>query len=283
MSKLALVLEGGGMRGAYTAGCLSWFIDNNVEFDSAYGISTGAVYMCSYLIKEKRYLFELSTDYIVDKNLIGIRPLLREGRIVGYDYLFKHILTDVFKFDIDRVNKCLAKAKIGIYDLNEGKTVYKEVQNIDMLDLKAACSLPILGKVVKKDDHLLLDGGITKMIPIEESISDGNTKHFVITTKPADYIRKPSNFFVNWLMRLCYFQYRSIYDDYKVRHLNYNNQMDIIRKLVAEKEAINMYPSESVKVSRLSGDRETLVKLYEMGRQDMENRRQEILEFVGKD
>ena len=62
MSKVGLVLEGGGMRGAYTAGALSWLIDHGIEFDYGVGISSGAVHLCSYLLKDKNFcmIFQLS-------------------------------------------------------------------------------------------------------------------------------------------------------------------------------------------------------------------------------
>ena len=49
IEKTGLVLEGGGMRGAYTAGALSWLIDQGIEFDASYGISTGAVHLTNFL------------------------------------------------------------------------------------------------------------------------------------------------------------------------------------------------------------------------------------------
>ena len=54
MSKTGLVLEGGGMRGAYTAGVLSWLIDQGIEMDYGVGISAGAMNLCSYAMKNKQ-------------------------------------------------------------------------------------------------------------------------------------------------------------------------------------------------------------------------------------
>ena len=143
--KTALVLEGGGMRGAYTAGCLAWLIENNVHFDSAYGISTGAVHLCSNLSENIDYLYDLSTNHIADKELIGLRPLLREGHYVGYDYLFEHILPVIKHYDISKAINSKTDAKIGVYDLELGKTVYLNLKEMDdkLLKLKGSCTLPI--------------------------------------------------------------------------------------------------------------------------------------------
>ena len=278
--KVALVLEGGGMRGAYTAGCLSWLVDQGLEFEGNYGISTGAVHLSSFLMKNKQYLYEFSTDYIADKKIVGLEPFLREGRIVGYDYIFDHLFPEIFHFDVEKLRESAKDriAKIGVYDLSVQKTVYKELKDMDehYRFLKGACTLPIIGRIVPYKGGKYLDGGITDMIPIEEAERDGNDRYLVITTKPAGYVRKPAGFFLRTLMRLNYLQYPQIAADYAVRHLNYNKQISLIDALVEEKRAVYMLPSEKVDVSRLRGDKADLRCLYELGRSDMEERKAEI-------
>lgn len=279
--KIALVLEGGGMRGAYTAGCLSWLIDEGIEFDAAYGISTGAVHLASYLMKNKEYLYRMSTDIIADSSIIGIKPLLREGTICGYDYLFDHHLKDVLGFEIEDIkNKLKCKAKFGVYDLGIGETVYISTEDMNMNILKACCSLPIIGKIVKEDDKEYLDGGITKMIPIEKAVEDGCSDCLIITTKPYDYIRKPAKPIVVKLMKAMYKQCPNISKDYAIRHLNYQKQIDIIKKLEESKHALYRYPTKTIDVSRLKGDKADLRELYELGRSDMEQCREEIYKLI---
>lgn len=279
--KIALVLEGGGMRGAYTAGCLSWLIDEGIEFDAAYGISTGAVHLTSYLMKNKDYLYRMGTDIIADSSVIGIKPLFREGAICSYNYLFDHHIKDVLNFDIaDIKDKTKCDAKYGVYDLEKGETIYIPIKDINMNILKACCSLPIIGHVVKEKDKEYLDGGITKMIPIEKAVEDGCTDCLIITTKPFDYIRKPAKSFVVWIMKNLYKKCPNISRDYKIRHVNYQKQIDIIKNLEENKHALYRYPTEAINVSRLKGDKADLRKLYELGRRDMENCKEEIYKLI---
>ena len=49
MIEAGLVLEGGGMRGVYTAGMLDFFLDKDIMFSHVYGVSAGACHMSSYL------------------------------------------------------------------------------------------------------------------------------------------------------------------------------------------------------------------------------------------
>lgn len=279
--KISLVLEGGGMRGAYTAGCLSWLIDEGIEFDYAYGISTGAVHLTSYLFKNKDFLYEMSTEVIAEKSVQGLPALLREGSFVAYNRMFNYYLKGKMGFDIkDVIGKTKTKAKYGVYCLNENKTIYLDLKDMNMTLLKACCSLPIIGKVVKYEDKEYLDGGITKMIPIEEAVNDGCSDHLIITTKPFDYVRKQAHPFIVKLMSWVYKKCPQISIDYANRHLNYNKQIALIKELEESGHALYRYPTKESKVSRLGGDKEELRKLYELGRSDMENSREQIYKLI---
>lgn len=275
-----LILEGGGMRGAYTAGCLTWLLDQNIQFDAHYGISTGAVNLCAYLMGSKDHLFNFFTDYILDPKGIGIRPLLREGVFVSYDYLFEeHMVKNGFRMEDLKDYK--GNAKIGIYGLSQGKTDFYSVTKMNIEMLKAACSLPILGKPVVLNGKKYLDGGITKMLAIEEALHDGVNRSLIIATKPLDYVRKPANWFVKWLMRVLFRDSPQLGKDYAVRHLNYQKQVAIIKDLEKEGKALYLCPSQKTKVTRIHGSKEELVELFRLGIQDMECRKEEIYQFLG--
>jgi len=281
--KTALVLEGGGMRGAYTAGALSYLIDNDIRFDNAYGISTGAVYLLNYLIKSKKNLYDFSIKGIADKRVIGIRSLLSCGRIVNYDVLFDQILPNEYNFNLEDLKNIDTDAYIGLYDLKIGKTEYYSVKNITMDVLKASTSLPILGKIVKYEDKELLDGGITDMIPIQKALDDGCDRSLIITTKPASYIRKPAKKVIVNLMKAVYPQCENISKDYSIRHINYNNQISLIKQLNDDKKAVYMYPSKDSNVSRLKGSKQELIDLYNLGYSDMEKRKEDIISLLKDD
>lgn len=280
--KTSLVLEGGGMRGAYTAGALSWLIDNNIEFDNAYGISTGAVHLTNFLNKNVKNLFEFSVDYIRDKNAIGLRSILRCAHLVDYDYIFDNLLMKIAHFNFDDLKKVKSSGKIGTYELKTGKAEYHSVQNLKLEELKAACTLPLLGKLVEFGDRQMLDAGISEMIPINESLKDGCEKHLVITTKPEGYVRKPSSKLVVFIMKLRYRNCPNIARDYEIRHNNYYKQINTINELVKKNDALYIFPTKPSNVTRLGGSREELTELYNLGRADMEAKKDEIFALLGK-
>ncbi|MFV0379633.1 MAG: patatin family protein [Anaerorhabdus sp.] len=284
MNKIGLVLEGGGMRGAYTAGALAWLIDNNVVFDYHVGISAGAVHVYSYLLKNKTFLHDISVSYMSDKRNVGLTPFLKERRYVGYDYMFDDLLSKQLNFDIKPLKKSKVKSEIGIYDLNKCETIFFSTDELDdnLKMIKAACTLPIAGRIIDYKNHRFLDGGISVMIPIERSIEQGNNKHLIIITKPEGYIRKAAGSFMRWIMKLNYKNYPKMIEHYTNRHLSYNNQMSIIDELSKKNEALLIRPSITIPVKRFSGDPDNLEKLYNLGYRDMENKKEEILSFMKK-
>lgn len=276
--KVALVLEGGGLRGAYTAGCISWLIDNKIHIDNAYGISTGAWYMCCFLHQDTSLIKELSLNYINDKQNMGLKSLFKGKGIFNFKNLLKQ-LTEKTTFNLDSIKNTDVNAKVGLYNLNEGKTLYYPIKELTMDHLVAACSLPLLSKVVDVNGTKFLDGGITKMIPIEEAVNDKNDSFIVITTKPADFVRKPSNGFVVWLMKKKYKKYKNIGEDYSVRDKNYYDQLSLIKKLSNSGLALYRFPTKHSDVTRLKATKEQLEELYNLGYQDMENSRDRIMEL----
>ena len=282
MTKVGLVLEGGGMRGAYTTGALMWLLDNNINFNYGVGISSGAVSLCCYYLKSKELLYDISVKYMADKRNVGMIPLLKEGRYVGYDFMFDDLLLKQLRLDINPLKSNNENMEIGLYDLDKGETVFFGPESLDseLRMLKASCALPIAGHIVDYNNHRYLDGGISIMIPYQRSIEKGNDKHFVIVTKPSGYIRKAAGSFMRNLMKFNYRNYPKLCEQYNNRHNAYNEQMEAIEQGVKDNNTFLVRPSKSISVKRFKGDPEKLIELYELGYQDMENAKEAILEFI---
>ena len=223
MEKIGLVLEGGGIRGAYTAGAVKWLNDNNITFDYGVGISSGSVYLALYWQGETKIAYDLATKYSIAPDIVGFKALLKEGHFVAYNHLFNDVLKKEAHMTIQPLLDQQANIEVGCYVLDEGKTVYYGIDEMDdsMQVLLGSCALPIASAIVNYRGKKLLDGGITKMIPIERALEQGCTKTLVITTKPKDYVRKPASKFVEFLMRIFYHKCPQMAKDYHVRHLNY--------------------------------------------------------------
>lgn len=276
-NKISLVLEGGGMRGAYTAGCLSWLMDHHYDFDIVIGISSGSMYGSIFAMGYKETLYKLATERSLDKENSGIWSLLREGQVVGYDYMFGTILKEV-PFSVEKLREFKGEYYAGVYDLEKQDTIWVSKDDMDdeALFIKAACTLPILGRMVKINGRKYMDGGITTMIPVEKSIELGATRHVVVSTKSADFVRKPQKRITYWAMRLVYRKFPKLIESFEARTEKYYEERALIDQLVLDKKAVNLYPSKELGVSRLGGTKEQYEELFALAYSDCDARKEEL-------
>lgn len=277
MAKIGLVLEGGGMRGAYTAGCLAWFIENGYEFDVVVGISSGALYGSMFALGKRDTLEIASTDKASHWRNSGLGSILFEGQVVGYDYMFDTILNEV-DFPLDKIKDVRCEYYAGVYDLSQQDTIWIDKNHIDPQGkfIKAACTLPIMGRAVRINGKKYMDGGITTMIPVTQSIEHGCDYHVVVSTKPESYVRKPQKRITYWAMRLIYRKYPKLIESFEARTEKYYEERALIDSLIAEKKAVNLFPSIELGVNRFGGTKEQHRTLFELAYKDCESRRETI-------
>ena len=103
-TKTGLILEGGGMRGVFTAGILDFFIEKGLEFDTCFGVSAGACMACSYLSKQKGRGYHTFTDYMDNPEYCGIKSLIKTGDYFGTDMIYRKIPEELNPYDYDTYN-----------------------------------------------------------------------------------------------------------------------------------------------------------------------------------
>ena len=89
--KTGLVLEGGGMRGIYTAGVLDVFLDHDISFDGVIGVSAGAVHGASFVSGQKERSIRYYKKYCNDKRFMSFKNWLRTGNLVDEQFCFHDI------------------------------------------------------------------------------------------------------------------------------------------------------------------------------------------------
>lgn len=282
--KTAIVLEGGGLRGAYTAGVCAWFIENNIEFDLHVGISSGAMHAFSMAMKDVKLLHDSSVDYSVLPNNVGWRAFLREGTPVGYNYMFDHLLVKELNMTADRLRNIKPLVEFGVYRLSIQKTVWFNQSDIDdkIKLLQAACTLPIAGRNVKVKDEWFMDGGVTTMIPVERALYHNVDKMIVVTTKPSNFVRKDNGKLTQFLLDILYGKYKTLLQDFRKRKDVYNYEMDLVRKLEKEGKIVHLQPSKDFGAKRFSATLEQVQNMYDLGMSDCEAKKESILAFLEK-
>ena len=284
MKNTALVLEGGGMRGCYTAGAMAWLDEHGYNFPYCVSISATAVHSLYYAAGMIKEMHDISVLSPVDPNFIGVRAVLNEGAIVGYNYMADKYIRPTYKEALEEVRARDIDLEIGMYNMTQQTLQYKNKFELDdnAEILKASCTLPISGFMTEVDGEKYLDGGIDTMVSTARAKAKGYDRMLVIVTKDKNYVRKPNGFFLTLLLKLIYGKYPKMLETLDHRTQAYYDQMDSVYELEKEGKAILIRPSRDCGVKRFSGTVEQLEELYQLGWQDMEDRKEEIEKFLAE-
>lgn len=281
MYQAGLVLEGGGMKGAYTAGVLDFFLEKEMEFSSVYGVSAGAVHMCSYLSKQKGRSIRISTKYGADPRYCSVASLLLTGDLFNVKTCYDTVPNKWEPFDHETYEKYQGKAYAVATNIETGKPEYLPVKECrkGLEKVRASASLPLVSRNVPIGDRLYLDGGISDPIPIAKSVMDGNAKNVVILTKEAGYVRKPATLLGP--MKLRYGKkYPKVVECMKNRHVSYNETMEYLKRLEESGKVFIIRPKNPSDVGRLEKDAKKLQALYEEGYEDAKACHEDLIKFL---
>lgn len=282
MFQAGLVLEGGGMKGIYTAGVLDFFLDKEMDFSSCYGVSAGACHLCSYLSKQRGRAYRVGVNYLDSKKYCGAYTLATTGDIFGADLCYDLIPNYLDPYDFNAFAGYEGKAYAVATNIRTGKAEYLPLTDMhkDIIAVRASSSMPLVSRNVKIGDELYLDGGISDSIPIKRSIEDGNSKNVVIMTKETGFRRTPMSQAQLAMMKVRYASYPKVYERMKERHLSYNHTLNYLAEQVKEGKAFVIRPRKRSDVGRVEKDAGKLKALYGEGYRDAEECYMELLEYL---
>lgn len=282
MYHMGLILEGGGMKGLYTAGVLDFFLDQGIMFDSCYGVSAGALNMVNYVSNQRGRTLRTNYEHISEKKYCSIYSLITTGDIFGVDYCYHKIPYEIDPFDFNAYCDYKGKAYAVVTSLETGAPEYMRLTDMkkDMDILRASSSLPLVSRNVRIGKKFYLDGGIADSIPIRKSVEDGNTKNVVIMTKEIGYRREPSSQME--LIKLKYCKYPKIVNAIERRHIRYNKTLAYMEKESAAGKAFIIRPKRPLNVGRIEKDKEKLKQIYEIGYQDGKDCLDQLMQFINK-
>lgn len=265
-----LVLEGGAMRGMYTAGVLDVFIEHGVAVDCAVGVSAGALFGVNFLSGQSGRVIRYNKRFNSDKNYMGLRPLLREGNIVNTQYAYHDVPYELDPFDNESYMRSGVPFYAVVTNMSTGEPEYMLVRDVfEQMDvLRASGSMPFVSKPVRIGESFYLDGGIADSIPFEWLAAQGCNKLIVILTRDMDYRKKPMN---RALIKLRYRRFPQLARRLAQRHSSYNAKVERLRKWESEGRAFVIRPSEPIEIGRMESDPEKLQAVYNLGRRDGES------------
>ena len=284
MYQAGLVLEGGGMKGIYTAGVLDYFIEKDMDFANCYGVSSGAVHMCNLISKQKGRGLRIGIDYLDDKNYCGMYSLIKTGDFFGVDFCYRKIPTELDPYDYETFSKYEGKAYAVITNIITGDPDYYQIKDLkkDVLGIQASSSLPLISRNVMIDGKPYLDGGVSDSIPIRKSIADGNVKNVVILTKEDGFIRQPSSKGMNFCIKQKYRKYPALYKNMAQRHTNYNETVAFIEAQQKAGEVFVIRPKKPLNIGRTEKNREKLNAIYQIGYEDAKACYDDLIHYLNK-
>jgi len=264
----ALILEGGGIRGFYSAGVFEAFMDHGIMFPYIIGVSAGISNALTYVAGQRMRNRQVVEHCVGSKRYLSKRNMIKHGSMFGYDFIFNEIPQKYVPWDIDAFENVDIQFLTGATDCHTGETVWfgKECVDVELAVAKASCALPIMSPIFKYGDYKLLDGGIVAPIPIEKSIADGNNFHVVVLTRNAGYIKEP--FSHKGILKLIYRKYPKLIEALVTRHEAYNRQLAICEQLERDGKAIIIRPIKPLEVSRTGRDIPKLLDLYDEGHRE---------------
>ncbi|WP_085536054.1 patatin-like phospholipase family protein [Massilibacteroides vaginae] len=260
-----LVLEGGGMRCAFTAGILDFFMDNQIWFPYTIGVSAGASNGISYISRQRgrsRYSY---VDLMKEYKYVGAMPILRGKGVIDMDFLFNVYPQKYYPFDYDKFFDTKERFVVVTSNCLTGQAeYYEEKSDPDRLlaIVRASCSLPVMCPIAYVDGTPMVDGGVCDSIPLQKSISDGNRKNLVVLTRNKGYRKKDKDFF---LPGFIYRKFPELRQQLKLRYKRYNEQLDYVEALEAKGDILVIRPTRKLEVTRTEKSINKLSSLYAEG------------------
>ncbi len=279
--KKGLVLEGGAMRGLFTAGVLDVLMENKIEFDSCIGVSAGAAFGCNFKSGQIGRAIRYNTRFCKDKRYCSVRSLIKTGDIFGAEFCYHTIPEKLDKFDIEAYDNSDIEFYVVCTDVYTGKPVYHlcdKVDNDAYEWFRASASMPMVSKPVKVGGMTLLDGGMSDSIPLEFMVNKGLDKNLVILTQPRVYTKEKAS--AMGLMKLSLRKYPNMIKCIANRHEMYNKQREYVFEKEQSGEAFIICPEEKLPIGRIEHDEAVLRKVYEIGRKTAEKNLDRLIAYL---
>ena len=278
--KRGLVLEGGAMRGLWTAGVTDVMMEHGIEPDGLIGVSAGAAFGCNYKSRQIGRAIRYNTRFANDSRYSGLRSLLKSGDYFNAEFGYHIVPYEYDLFDTQTFEQNSMKFTIVCTDVLTGQAVYHDINHVDYDELewlRASASMPLASKVVKVQGHQLLDGGVADSIPLAYFESLGYDRNVVILTQPKGFVKEPNKLMP--IMRIALHKYPHMLKAMDERHIMYNQELAYVAKAEEEGRCLVIRPDEKIPIGHISHDPDKMRHVYEIGRQVGERYIQKIKDF----
>ncbi len=265
LNNVSLILEGGGMRGMFSAGVFDAFLEKEFVFPHIAGVSAGACNILSYMSGQKGRTRRIIQDYVGDARYCSVNNWLRTRSLFGFDFILNDLPRKLIPFDYDAFYKYPGRLEVGTTDCQTGESVWYTQMDLgrSFTPVRASASLPFFAPIVHFDKRRLLDGALTDPIPFDRGQRAGYDKFVIVLTRNKGYTK--THAVPSALVKLWYPAYPKLQHILAERPQHYNAQLAQAEALAAEGRAVIIRPQEPLKIDRLDLDKEKLLQLYDHG------------------
>lgn len=277
--KTGLVLEGGAMRGLFTAGVLDVFLDEQIQVDGMVTVSAGALFGVNFPAQQRGRVLRYNLKYLNDKRYMGLHSLLTTGNVVNRDFAFYELPFTLDPFDQTTFSQSNIDFWVTLTNVETGEPEYIKITDAfaQMETLRATSAMPMVSKMVEVDGKRYLDGGIADSIPLQKTFALGYDKIIVVLTQPLDYRKKPSSMM---LFNLIYRKFPKLCERWANRYLEYNQAVERVIELEKQGKIFVIRPSVDLQISRLEKDPAKVQAMYDLGMSDAKKQIQALKDYL---
>ncbi|MBQ9533453.1 MAG: patatin family protein [Prevotella sp.] len=267
--KTGLVLEGGALRGLFSAGVMDVLMEHGIVFDGVVGVSAGAAFGCNYKSGQPGRAIRYNRRFARDWRYCSVRSLLTTGDLYGAEYAYHYVPDHEDLFDKEAFQQSATAFYVVCTDVMTGQPVYKRLDRVDYDCyewIRASASMPLASRVVTVEGRRLLDGGVSDSIPLRFFQQEGYGRNVVVLTQPAGYVKRQNNLLP--LIRLALRRYPAFIDAMRRRPEMYNGQLRFVADEERRGTAFVIRPPFDIPIGYTSHDPDAMQRVYDMGRDE---------------
>lgn len=281
MGNSCLVLEGGGLRGAFTGGVLEYLLEKEFWFDRVVGVSAGACIGASYISKQKGRNYKVNVEMPSDKRYMGFRHLVTSGSYFNMEFVFEEIPQRLVPFDEDSFYKNPVEFDVLATSLDTGEAwVFSKADmksfGADKV-LIASSSIPLLARPVDVGGQLFFDGGVSDSIPVETALKK-HSKAVVVLTRSRGYRKEELK--GKMIFEMAFRKYPRFLEVLLARNESYNKTLEFCEKMEREGRLFILAPSPDYQVGRTEKNMDRRKALYNHGYTLMEQEFDRMIHFL---
>lgn len=280
--RTGLVLEGGGMRGMYTAGVLDVMMDHEIRVDGILGVSAGALFGVNYFSGQQGRAVRYNMKYAGNRRYMGLRSLVRTGNIVGKEFAYYEVPMKLDVFDDETFKNSGGDFYAVATNVRTGEAEYLKIDSVfqQMEALRATSAMPLVSKLVRYQGEYYLDGGIADSIPVDKCLEMGYDRVAVVLTRPLEYRKKPYSRAAEKAICRRYANFPRLAEQILNRWENYNACVERVAQLEREGRIFVIRPSRTIHLSRIEKRKEKLLEMYHLGEEDCRGRMAELEAYL---